>query len=107
MFYRKGSITRFSSTFNHGGEALKDVRTAWRTVLKRAEIDDFRFHDTRHCYSSWAVMAGMDLYRLQRILGHKSQQMVQRYAHLRPKDLREAVELVSFEAAERDREEDE
>ena len=39
----------------------------------------------------------MDLYRLQRILGHKSQAMVQRYAHLRPKDLREAVALVSFD----------
>ena len=86
--------------FNHAGEALKDIRTAWRTVLKRAEIDDFHFHDTRHCYSSWAVMAGTDLYRLQRILGHKSQQMVQRYAHLRPKDLREAMEMVEFEPGE-------
>ena len=58
------------------------------------------FHDTRHCFASWAVQAGMDLYRLQRILGHKSQAMVQRYAHLRPKDLREAMEMVGFEPGE-------
>ena len=41
-----------------------------------------------------------DLLRLQRLLGHKSQAMVRRYAHLRPRDLREAVELVSFEVEE-------
>ena len=86
--------------FSRNGKRVEDVRGAWESAVRRAGIEDFVFHDTRHCYASAAVQAGMDLYRLQRILGHKTQLMVQRYAHLRPRDLREAVELVSFESPE-------
>lgn len=40
------------------------------------------FHDLRHTFASHWVMKGGDLYKLQRILGHESPEMTQRYAHL-------------------------
>ena len=86
--------------FSRNGQRLTEVKTGWAVALGRAGLEDFRFHDLRHCFASEAVTNGMDLYRLQRILGHRTPKMTQRYAHLRPKDLREAVELVSFDGRE-------
>jgi integrase len=42
------------------------------------------FHDLRHTFASLWMMNGGDLFRLQRILGHKSAAMTTRYAHLAP-----------------------
>lgn len=42
------------------------------------------FHDFRHTFASHWVMRGGDLFKLQKILGHKSVQMTMRYAHLAP-----------------------
>ncbi len=43
-----------------------------------------RFHDLRHTFASSWVARGGDLFKLQKILGHKSVTMTQRYAHLQP-----------------------
>jgi integrase len=43
-----------------------------------------RFHDLRHTFASHWVKAGGDLFKLQKILGHKTVQMTMRYAHLQP-----------------------
>jgi integrase/recombinase XerD len=56
---------------------------------KEAGLHDFTFHDLRHTFASWYVQRCGDMYRLQRILGHKGPAMTQRYAHLRVEDLRE------------------
>jgi integrase len=42
------------------------------------------FHDLRHTFASHWVMRGGDLFKLQKILGHKTVQMTMRYAHLQP-----------------------
>lgn len=42
------------------------------------------FHDLRHTFASHWMMSGGDLFKLQRILGHKSIEMTQRYSHLAP-----------------------
>ena len=40
------------------------------------------------------VQAGVDLYKVQRLLGHKSPTMTQRYAHHYPESLRDGVEVL-------------
>ena len=42
------------------------------------------FHDLRHTFASFWVRQGGDIFRLQKILGHKSITMTMRYAHLAP-----------------------
>jgi integrase len=43
-----------------------------------------RFHDLRHTFASHWVANGGSTYKLRKILGHKSEKMVERYAHLAP-----------------------
>ena len=62
----------------------------WKAV-KKAGLTDFRFHDLRHCFASALVQKGVDLYQVQRLLGHKSNTMTQRYVHLTSEHLRSAV----------------
>lgn len=57
-------------------------RTSWVSVLKKANIQDFRFHDLRHSCASYLAMNGASLAEIAEILGHKTLQMVKRYAHL-------------------------
>lgn len=59
-----------------------DIRTPWETALKKAEITDFRFHDLRHSAASYLAMNGASLAEIAEVLGHKTLQMVKRYAHL-------------------------
>jgi len=59
-----------------------DIRTPWETVLTKAEIHDFRFHDLRHSAASYLAMNGASLAEIAEVLGHKTLQMVKRYAHL-------------------------
>jgi integrase len=47
------------------------------------------FHDLRHTFASHWVMKGGDLFKLQKILGHKTVQMTMRYAHLQPAAFRD------------------
>jgi integrase len=57
---------------------------AWYDALqlKRAEIDNFRWHDLRHTWASRHVQSGTPLFALQELGGWESSEMVRRYAHL-------------------------
>jgi integrase len=67
---------------NERGNKPVDIRSAWKVVLKRADITNFKFHDTRHSAASYLAMNGASLAELAEILGHKTFSMVKRYAHL-------------------------
>ena len=52
-------------------------------------------HGLRHVFASRLASSGkVDLYRIQKLLTHKSPQMTQRYAHLSNEVLREASEVM-------------
>jgi integrase len=68
-----------------------DFRRPFQMALKAAQIEDFRWHDLRHCAASYLVMAGVDMRTVAEILGHKTMQMTQRYTHLSPEHLKDAV----------------
>ncbi len=68
-----------------------EVQRAFKDALTKAEIEDFRFHDLRHCFASWNRQAGVDLDTLADLMGHKDTQMTRRYAHIGPQHLADAV----------------
>ncbi len=78
----------------HGG-ALANLNRDWYPSLKRAGLEGLHFHDLRHTHASRLVMSGVDLYRVQILLGHKTPAMTLRYAHLSPAHLRAAVDLLA------------
>lgn len=59
-----------------------DLRAPWVAALKVADIQDFKFHDLRHSAASYLAMNGASLAEIAEVLGHKTLQMVKRYAHL-------------------------
>lgn len=77
------------------GGPWKSIRNAFNAAVKRAGIENFRFHDLRHTAASWLREAGADLLILKEFLGHKTLAMVQRYAHVSSGDLLKAAEALA------------
>lgn len=64
------------------GKAWEDLHNPFREVVKNAKIDDFRWHDMRHCAASYLLASGATLAQVGKILGHKTPAMTWRYSHL-------------------------
>ncbi|WP_411727173.1 tyrosine-type recombinase/integrase [Methyloglobulus sp.] len=58
------------------------LRKPFLNALQAAVINDFHWHDLRHCTASYLAMNGASLAEIAEVLGHKTLQMVKRYAHL-------------------------
>lgn len=59
-----------------------DLRFHFVSGIKQAGIEDFKWHDLRHCTASYLAMNGASLAEIAEILGHKTLAMVKRYSHL-------------------------
>ena len=76
---------------------IHEVERAWQWV--RAEMglerdSEFVIHALRHTCASRLVNASVDLYVVKEWLGHSSIQITERYAHLNPSKLVQAVEVL-------------
>lgn len=60
--------------------------------MKAAGLQNFTWHCLRHTFASRLVMAGVDIRRVQELLGHKGLQMTVRYSHLAQKHTLAAIE---------------
>jgi integrase len=67
----------------------------FREALKAAEIEDFRWHDLRHSFASELAMSGATLAELAEAMGHKTLDMVKRYAHLTEGHISSVVERMT------------
>lgn len=76
------------------GARILDVKRSFPTACRRAGISDFRVHDLRHTCAAWLVTIGVPLAEVRDLLGHRSIQMTERYAHLAPENVRAAVTLL-------------
>ena len=66
----------------------------WYSVRRQAGIKDVRLHDLRHTHASHAVMNGVPVPAVSRLLGHSSVRMTLRYAHLQDRKIEAAAERV-------------
>jgi site-specific recombinase XerD len=70
------------------------VKTAFRRGRERTGLRDVTLHTLRHTYASRLVLRGVSLYQMQKLLGHFSPFMTQRYAHLAPDALAASVAVL-------------
>ena len=77
-----------------GGE-FGHIRRAWAALMDGAGIDDFRFHDLRHDFASKLVSAGVPLFDVGELLGHRDVATTRRYAHLAPERKAAAVAMLN------------
>ena len=66
----------------------------WYEVRRAARLEDVRLHDLRHTFASHAVMAGVPVPVVSRLLGHSNARMTLRYAHLGDAAVRAEAERI-------------
>ena len=79
---------------NTDGGRIRDIDSGWTAAVKRAGITDYHFHDSRHEFASHLAMRGASLNDIRVLLGHKTMEMVMRYAHLTQSHLSSTVALL-------------
>lgn len=80
----RDSAKRHNSAQNWITHRFTEVRDA-------AKLDDVTAHTLRHTCASRLVQRGVSIYKVQKFLGHADIRMTERYSHLAPSDLDEAV----------------
>ena len=69
---------------------IRHIDPFWQLIRAEAGFGDVRLHDLRHSFASHAVMRGVPLPIVSRLLGHSRLSMTMRYAHV-SNELVEAV----------------
>jgi integrase len=77
------------------GKPVVHVRCAFDRAKKKANINDFHWHDLRHTTASHLAMAGVDLYTIKDLLGHSTITMTERYAHLSKSHKENAIAVLN------------
>ncbi|CAG0955503.1 Tyrosine recombinase XerD [Methanosarcinales archaeon] len=97
MLLRKSRVRYLTSDFvftSSTGTQIDsgNLRRDFMRVLKGTGIKGFCFHDLRHTFATRLVQRGIDVYKVQKLLGHRDIKTTQRYAHHYPESLRDSVE---------------
>ena len=88
----------FERVENEYLSAKECVGGLWR-LCRRAGMQKFGWHRLRHTFASHLVIKGVPLYHIQKLLGHSTITMTERYAHLAPQSLHDAVAVLDRSGA--------
>lgn len=67
------------------------IQRAWERARAAVGLEHVHFHDLRHSAASEMVNAGVDLYVVGKVLGHRDSRSTERYSHLTAGTLADAV----------------
>ena len=67
------------------------LQRGWQRARGALGLNHLHLHDLRHTAASEMINAGVDLYTVGAVLGHKDPRSTKRYAHLRHETLADAV----------------
>lgn len=76
-----------------------DLKDAWTATKQTAGIDDFRWHDLRHCFATHRLRRGMSIAYLSKIMGHSDISITMKYANHATQDLHDAISAVPIDIA--------
>ena len=91
--------------FNFKGRKITTFVDSFHTACRNAGLKDLRIHDLRHVFASALTMADVSLYKTGILLGHRTPNMTQRYAHLKPGELKKEIEKAFSKKNEKSEEE--
>lgn len=76
----------------HSGDRLTDsgLRQALERIAKRAGVKGVSPHAFRRTFALWSLRSGMDIYSLQRLMGHSDLAVLKKYLALVENDLEAA-----------------
>lgn len=74
------------------------VKHPFTRLTFAAGLPRIRVHDVRHSFASQLAMAGVSLLAISKLLGHSGMQVTERYAHLSPSSLDDAVKVLEGKA---------
>ena len=77
------------------GLPYTNIHKAWGKIRVQAGLPHLRIHDLRHQYASFLVNNGRTLYEVQKILGHSTSRVTERYSHLGSATLQAAANSAS------------
>jgi integrase len=70
---------RSSRVFLWRGKPVNDLKKAFKAACTKAGLNDFTFHDLRHCAINNLRLAGNDYFKIMAISGHKTMNVFKRY----------------------------
>jgi integrase len=82
---------KFLFTSRRTGGMISEFKTAFRGAVLDAGLEDFRFHDLRHSFSSRLNAGGADPYTIRDLLGHSTTTMSADYTHTSFERRRQAI----------------
>jgi hypothetical protein len=93
----------FSSVCAFAGDLSTGDISALQEKAKKdvAGISNFRFHDLRHSFATRLAQNGVDLFTIQKLLGHKSYATTERYAHHYTESLRRGINVLDSHLEDR------
>ena len=95
MFVQMPKTNEYVFVNNQTGKPYTTIQKAFGTVIRKANIKNFRFHDLRHTVATRLATKGIDLTVVQEILGHSKITTTQRYAHPVPQRKLEAIDILN------------
>jgi len=93
LSYRKGAMEDYVFCDIHGKQLTRDGTT---TIMRKYHlslgVEKTSVHAYRHTFAKKWILNGGDIFRLQKILGHSSMEMVKNYVEMFNEDLKQDFE---------------
>lgn len=99
---RRSDAAKASGTVPAPADPVFDwtnYRRRWDRLRRELQLTDFRWHDLRHTFGTWARQAGVDLPTLKEAMAHKDIKTTQRYAHVEADDISGTFDKVAAKLA--------
>ena len=77
------------------GKKCKEIKRAWRTVKKKAGIENFRFHDLKHTVGTRLALNNVPIPVIKEVLDHSDISTTMRYVHTADEQILSAMNVLN------------
>ncbi len=99
ILQNKIQYSQAEHVFSRNGMRLVEssISHKFKASINRANLDkQLRFHSLRHTFATWLVQSGVNIYEVQKLLGHSNIKITEVYSHLATGELHLSVDRIRF-----------